>query len=188
MAKEESSMSLNTPPLFNGSDYDNWKSCMEIFLIAFDHRVWGLVIDGYTLPYKSCSEWTTVKGDAHKFNYRALNVIVSGLSLDEFRGITHLKTVQEAWKLLLATYGGTSVVKMSKLQMYTSQFRTLRMEEDEEISQFHIKFSNQVNAMRSLCEDISEPKWLGKYLGFYLKDLDIRWRLLKKTMILKLSN
>lgn len=80
---------------------------------------------------KPHSEWTTAERDALKFNYRALNVIVCGFNPDEFRRIAHLETVNEAWKLLLVTHEGTSAVKMSKLQMYTSQFESLRLEEDE---------------------------------------------------------
>lgn len=50
------------------------------------------------------------------------------------------------------------MVKMSKLQIYTTQLEALKMEEDEEISQFNSKFSNLVNVMRNLGEDILESK------------------------------
>lgn len=42
--------------------------------------------------------------------------------------------LKETWKFLSITREGTSTVKMSKLQMYTIQLKTLRMEEDEEKS------------------------------------------------------
>lgn len=88
-------MSINTS-FFNGNDYGYWKHRMEIFLNTFDHRVWGLIIDGYIIPNKPHSKWTTAEAYPHKFNFRALNAIVGGLTLNEFRKIGHLKTTKEA--------------------------------------------------------------------------------------------
>lgn len=48
--------------------------------------------------------------------------------------------------------------------MYTTQLETLRMEEDEEVSQFIAMLSNLVNVMRSLGEDILESKVVWKVL------------------------
>lgn len=45
---------------------------------------------------------------------------------------------KEVWLLLLVTHEGKSAVKMSKLQMYTAQLKVLKMEEDEEVSQFNV--------------------------------------------------
>lgn len=164
MAREESGMSISTPPFFNGMDYGYWKSRMEIFLNPYDSRVRSMIINGYTQPNKPRGEWTFVESDAHKFNFKALNAIASGLALDEFRKIVHLKTAKEAWKLLLVTHEGTSAIKMSKLYIYTAQLEALRMKEDEEISQFNAKLSNLINILRSLSEDIPESKVVWKVL------------------------
>lgn len=131
---------------------------MKIFLNACNPRVYNVIIDGCTHPNKPQSEWTPTKVDAHKFNFRALNVIASSLALDEFRRIAHLNMTKEAWKFLSVTHEGTNAVKMSKLQMYMTQLKTLKMKEDEEIFQFNANFSNLVNIMRSLREDIHESK------------------------------
>lgn len=134
MAKEDSGMSITTLSLFNGTDYGYWKSWMEIFLNAYDPRVWSAIVNGYTQCDKPRSDWTPAKAVAHKFNFRTLNAIASGIALDEFQRIIHLKMLKETWKFLSITREGTSTVKMSKLQMYTIQLKTLRMEEDEEKS------------------------------------------------------
>lgn len=106
---------------------------MEIYLNVYDPRVWSIIVYGYTESDKPRSEWTPAQSDAHKFNFRALNAITSGLALDEFKRITHVKMVKEAWKFLSVIHEGTSVVKMSKLQMYTTQLEPLRIEDDEEV-------------------------------------------------------
>lgn len=96
MVREKSGMSISTPPFFNGSDYGYWKSQMEIFLNAYDPRVWSMIVDGYTQHDKPKSEWSSAKSNAHKFNFMTLNAITSGLALDEFKKIAHLKTIKEA--------------------------------------------------------------------------------------------
>lgn len=53
--------------------------------------------------------------------------------------------------------------------MHTSQFKTLRIEEDEEVSQFHARLFNLINSMRNLGEEISETKVMRKVLRFLLK-------------------
>lgn len=65
-------------------------------------------------------EWIPAEVDADKFNFRALNAIANGLAPDEFRRISHLKTAMEVWKLLSITHEDTTIVKISKLQIYTA--------------------------------------------------------------------
>lgn len=48
--------------------------------------------------------------------------------------------------------------------MYIAEIEALRMENDEEISQFNVKFLNLVNTIRSLGEDIPESKVVRKVL------------------------
>lgn len=115
MVREDSGMSISTPPFFNKADYGYWKSQMEIFLNAYKPRVWNAIVDGYTQPDKLRSEWTPAKADAHKVNFRALNAIVSGLAPDEFRRIAHLKSIKEVQKLLSIIHEDTSAINVSKL-------------------------------------------------------------------------
>lgn len=69
---------------------------MKIFLNAYDPEVWSMIVNGYIQPNKHKSEWSSTELDAHKFNFKALNTITSGLALDEFRKIDHPKMAKEA--------------------------------------------------------------------------------------------
>lgn len=66
--------------------------------------------------------------NAYCTNCKALNSIIYALNLNDFRRICHLEPAKEAWELVELTHEGTSTVKLSKLQMYTSKFKSLRME------------------------------------------------------------
>lgn len=61
------------------------------------------------------------------------------MSQDEFRRICNLTTAKEAWDLLQVTHEGTNAVKKSKLQMFTTKFEELKMEEDEQFIDFYTK-------------------------------------------------
>lgn len=62
------------------------------------------------------------------------------------------------------THEGTNLVKQSKLQMLTSRFETLRMEEDEQFIDFHTRLQDIVNSRRGLGEEIKDPKIIRKIL------------------------
>ena len=53
------------------------------------------------------------------------------------------------------THEGTNVVKMSKLQMLTSRFETIRMDDHETFREFHAKLMDIVNSNFNLGESIS---------------------------------
>ena len=50
---------------------------------------------------------------------------------------------KEAWTILETTYEGTKVVKTVKLQRLTSNFKEIRMEEDETFDEFYAKIPCQ---------------------------------------------
>lgn len=96
MARKESGMSISTPPLFIRSNYNYWKSCMKIFLSVYDPKVYNAIVDGYTQLEKAQNELIPTEADAYKFNFSTLNAIATGLALNEFRRIDHLKMAKEA--------------------------------------------------------------------------------------------
>ncbi len=61
---------------------------------------------------------------------------------------------KDAWELLEVTHEGTSAVKKSKLQMLTSRFEELKMEEDEQFIDFYTKLQDIVNGKAGLGKPI----------------------------------
>ena len=62
------------------------------------------------------ADWDDAKINAANFNSRALNVIFSAVTKEEFKKISSTKTSKEAWTILQTTYEGTKAVKDSKFQ------------------------------------------------------------------------
>ena len=62
------------------------------------------------------------------------------------------------------THEGTNAVKVSKLQMLTSRFETIRMEDHENFGEFHAKLMDIVNSSFNLGEPIPNSKVVRKIL------------------------
>ena len=73
-------------------------------------------------------DWDEAKIKAENFNSRVLNTLFSGVTNEEFKKISSMKIVKEAWTIHETTYEGTKAVKIVKLQRLTSSFEEIRME------------------------------------------------------------
>ena len=82
---------------------------------SLNEKVWQAVEIGWTNPTKALADWDDAKIKAANFNSRALNVLFSAVTNEEFKKISSTKTAKEAWTILQTAYEGTKVVKDSKL-------------------------------------------------------------------------
>ena len=74
------------------------------------------------------------------------------------------ETAKDAWEILQITYEGTTTMRLSKLQILTTRFENLRMQENETISEFNSKLCDIANEAFALGEKISEEKLVRKAL------------------------
>ena len=69
---------------------------------------------------------------------------------EEFKKISSMEVVKEAWTILETTYKGTKAVKTVKFQRLTSSFEEIRMEKDENFDEFYSKLKDIMNSAFSL--------------------------------------
>ena len=155
--------SLIIPHLFDGTNYAYWKVRMRTFLQSLDEKVWQIVEIGWTKPTKALADWDDAKIKAENFNSRALNVLFSAVTNEEFKKISSTETAKEAWTIFQTTYVGTKAVKDSKLQRITTSFEEIKME-DESFDEFYAKLKDIVNSAFNIGETIHEPKIVRKVL------------------------
>ena len=111
----------------------------------------------WTKPKVALVDWDDAKIKAANFNSRALNVLFSVVTNEEFKKISCTETTKEVWNILQITYVGTKAVKDSKLQRLTMSFEEIKMEEDELFDVFYTKLKDIVNSAFNLRETIPEP-------------------------------
>ncbi|KAL5541420.1 hypothetical protein UlMin_043464 [Ulmus minor] len=166
-------LSNSRPPLLEGMNYFIWKTKMRSFLCSLDDDVWFSILEGYKIPAelteegsipKSRSKWTIQEKRDSNMNSKALNALFCGVDDLNFRYIQNCKIAKEAWDKLEVAHEGTDGVKRSKLQMLTSQFESIRMEEGEKVADFNAKLIDITNRSCLLGEEYVESKIVRKIL------------------------
>ena len=160
---------LIIPPLFDGTNYTYWKVCMRAFLQSLDERVWQALKIGWTKPKEVSAIWDDAKIKVVNFNNRALNVLFSAVTNEEFKKISSTKIVKEAWTIFQATYEGTKAVKDSKLRRLTTSFEEIKIEEDESFNEFYAKLKDIVKLAFNLGKTILKLKIVRKVLRSLLE-------------------
>ena len=135
---------------------------MRAFLCSIDEAVWEADEIGWTKPEAAKSIWDKAAIAASNANSKALNAIFWGVSPDEFHQIFHITVAKEAWQILETTYEGTKKVKNTKLQMLTTRFEELRMNEDESFDSFYSKLNEVVIGKFNLGEKTEDSKVVRK--------------------------
>ena len=114
---------------------------------------------------KSKLEWDRGDNETSENNVRAMYSIYNATSTDEFRRIATCTSAKKAWDILQVTHEGTNAVKVSILQMLTSRFEVIRMEDHENFGEFHAKLMDIVNSSFNLGGLILKSKVVRKILG-----------------------
>ena len=137
---------------------------MREFLCSIDELVWDAIDIGWTRPEEAKSTWDKAAFAVSNANSKALNAIFCGVSLDEFHRISYITVAKEAWEILETTYEGTKKVKDTKLQMLTTQFKELKISEDESFDSFYSKLNEVVISKFNLGEKTEDSKFVRKIL------------------------
>ena len=132
MASQEGS-STNKAPFFTGANYAFWKIRMRAYIMSLRIEFWAAVEFGYA-PKETDSE-KEAKQD-FVANVKAMNAILNGLCEVEFIKVMHNNTAKEMWDTLVNIHEGDKKVKTAKLQVYRAQFENLKMNDDEDITNF----------------------------------------------------
>ncbi|CAJ2638184.1 unnamed protein product [Trifolium pratense] len=178
---------VTRPPLLVGaSNYDYWKSRMMAFLKQIDSKTWKAVLRGWTPPVKMDKdgkptlelkpdeEWSKEEDELALANSKALYALYNGVDKHIFRLIKKCVSAKEAWNILETVHEGTSKVKMSRLQLLTTKFENLRMNDDETIQEFHMTILDYDNQFDALGEKIPEEKLVRKMLRSLPNKFDMK--------------
>ena len=88
--------SLIIPLLFDGINYAYWKVRIRAFLQLLDEKMWQAIKIGYSKPKEAPTDWDDAKIKVANFNSRALNVLFSAVTNEEFKKISSIETTKEA--------------------------------------------------------------------------------------------
>ncbi|XP_075099090.1 uncharacterized protein LOC142175976 [Nicotiana tabacum] len=172
----EEGQSTYRPPRFNGQYYGWWKTRVHDFIMAEDSELWDVICNGPFVPMKAFGEGTrTILKTRKEYNgadrkaieknFKAKKSLVCGIGLDEYNRISACESAKEIWEALQTTHEGTTQVKQSKIDMHTTEYELLKMEEHEFIQVMHTRFTSIINELHSLGEIIPTNKLVRKILS-----------------------
>jgi hypothetical protein len=164
---------------------------MIAFLKSMDNKAWKAVIKGWTHPIlttvdgstslKAEADWSEAEDTEALGNSKALNVIFNGVDKNMFKLINTYTNAKQAWEILQTAHEGTSKVRMSKLQLLTTKFENLKMDEDETISKFNTRLRDIGNSSFALGEKMPEEKLARKILRSLPKRFNMKVTAIKES-------
>ena len=135
---------------------------MTAYLQAMGAEIWDSVETDYVRPMqadgqnnarevpKPISLFSEAEKNSLNNNNKAKNALFMALSESEFNRVSSCSTAKEVWLKLITTHEGDAKVKESKLELLTTQFETLRMEEDETFDEYFLRLQHILNASHAL--------------------------------------
>ncbi|MQL79575.1 hypothetical protein Taro_012013 [Colocasia esculenta] len=127
--------SVNRPPLFDGEDYNYWKSRMEFFLQGLDFQIWSIIEEVDLVVLNNRENWTEDDKKKISLNCKAKSIVCCALSKKEFNRISTCKSAMEMWEKLRITYEGTDKVKETRIDILVAQYEGFQMQLGESITQ-----------------------------------------------------
>ena len=135
-------------PLFNREDYEFWSVRMRIHLMYIGLEFWLSVETRYIYPKYPPIGLEEIKKIG--CNAKDVNAILDRLARIDFSKVMHCKTTKDIWDKLDTIYEGDIKVKRAKLHNFKTQFESLKLKEEENISKYFERIDEIVNAIQGL--------------------------------------
>ncbi|XP_050889072.1 uncharacterized protein LOC127094258 [Lathyrus oleraceus] len=97
--------------------------------------------------------------DNHKilwsYDWKAQNILISALGVDEFYRVSHYETAKVLWDALEVSHDGTNEVKQARVNTLNQEFKLFLMKHGETITEMQKRFTRLINQLNALCKPIS---------------------------------
>jgi hypothetical protein len=129
------------PPLFDGKNFSYWKSRMGAYLDALSLDVWIATKTGYT---------GDLTPEQQKWNAKARNAIIEGISEDIFARIDNIDLAHDLWLQLIQLHESSSKVHEQKYHLLRAKYDEFNMFHNEYCNDMFSRLNLIVNELNSL--------------------------------------
>ncbi|KAG8489442.1 hypothetical protein CXB51_017819 [Gossypium anomalum] len=146
---------------------------IRAFIMLVDSSVWEKVEEGWRNPKvigadelakpKEKNQYTPKENKEAQANSKTIYAIFSGVDMEQFKMISTCKTTKEVWTILQNQHERNTAVRMSKLQILTTKFENMKMNEDELFFDFYTKLCDISNEAFYLGEHFFEVKLVKRF-------------------------
>ena len=110
--------------------------------------------------------------DVKKKDCKVMFCIQSAIDVASFDRISHVKSVKEAWDILVKYYEGGEKIKGVKLHALRRHYDLLQMGEDEKITGYVSKVQNIVHLMKDCGETLTDKMIIEKVMRMLTSHFD----------------
>ena len=128
-------------PKFDGSDYAYWKTRMRAYLKGKGADIWEIV-NATSYPTSSAVQ------SNHDANNKAMDILLSSLSRNEFDRVCDLEIAHKIWSRLQSFHEGTNAVKARLFETYRREYENFVQLPGESVETLFSQFQSCVNKMR----------------------------------------
>ncbi|KAK2382430.1 rust resistance kinase Lr10 [Trifolium repens] len=140
---------------------------MKAHLEAQGDCIWNTVVEGPFIPMsvvngvgtpKIQSSWDEDDKKKVLNDKKAINILQSALSMDEFFRISTCETAKEIWDKLVETHEGTAEVKRSRLNTLSQEYKLFTMQPGESILNLQKRFVHLTNHLKALGKTLTNDE------------------------------
>ena len=151
--------SINRPLGFDREHYLFWKAKFKVFVMATEYGLWKVFEVGDYLPTmiedgirvaKTEDEFDENDRRLVTLNSKAILILQSVLSQNEYFRICNLSTAKEMWKELEIAHEGTTGIKENRVNTLMIEYDLLRMKSGESIAEIHSSDKPTISFRQSL--------------------------------------
>ena len=131
---------MQQPLLLDDTNYSYRKARMKAFIKSVDEKAWRAILTSWSHLMKDNEkgesvkeaevEWTVEEDCLANYNSKALNAIFNAVDANQFKLFSTCEIAKDAWEILETAHEDTDTVRLSKLQILTTRFENLRMNEE----------------------------------------------------------
>lgn len=153
---------------------------MSAFIRSIDNKTWDVVKEGLVKPVDEKeniimeSKQTGEERVEASFNSKTQHAIFYAVDVDVYKLISTCLDVKDARLILETNFEGTSKVRLQRLQLLTTPFEHLKMEENETIGEFNSRLCDIFNENFALDNKLSVEKLVSKVLRSLPKRFDYK--------------
>ncbi|MCH95995.1 zinc knuckle family protein, partial [Trifolium medium] len=139
-----------------------------VHIIAYDKGVWNVVANGPFVPkmtnaagvevLKPENEWTSEEEKKVAYDWKARNILISALGMEEYYRVSHCTTAKAMLDALEVAHEGTTDVKQSRINALTQEFELFRMKDGETIADMQKRFTYLINRLHGLGSPVSNQE------------------------------
>lgn len=153
--------------VLNGEKFGYWKGCRNVRNVIQNgpFEITMTNVDGVIVP-KPEAQWNMDDEKKWLCDWKARNIIIFSLGVDEYYCVFHCSTSKSMWDALQVAHDITNEVKQARINTLNQEFELFHMKHGKTIANIEKRFTHLANRLNALGKTVSNELATNKILRF----------------------